>query len=79
METGGMHAGGRTFSEHEKAAHERAEKRDEAIGAASEEQEEEWETDEDDEAQEEEQSHRQHHENRVTGTERGEVPPAGKT
>ena len=74
----GVNAGGRTFSEHDKAAHERAERRDAAIGPAPEEHEEEWETDDDDEAQQDEQSHRQHHENRITGTEKGQTLPTGK-
>jgi len=74
----GVHAGGRTFSEHEKEAHERADRRDAAIGQAGEEHDEEWETDEDDEAGEAEQSHAQHHENRITGTESGQAQPHAK-
>ena len=76
--TGGVHTGGRTFSEHDKEAHERAERRDAAIGQHEVEHDEEWETDEDDEAGDDEQSHRQHHENRITGTEHGQSLPASK-
>lgn len=74
--TGGVHAGGRTFSEHEKEAHERAERRDAAI--AGEEEEGEWETDDEDESQQEQQSQTQHHEGRITGTEQGEKKPTAK-
>ena len=74
----GVHAGGRTFSEHEKAAHEREERRDAAIGASEEQEDDDDDEDEEDETEEEEQSHKQHHENRITGTEKGEKHPASR-
>ena len=76
---GGAHSSGaRSFNEHEKAAHERAEARDAALGTADEEEYEEGSDEEDDIGQDEQQSAKQHHENRVTGTEQGEKRPANK-
>ena len=86
----GVHAGGRPFGEHDKAAHERAERRDSDLThRAKEEQEgegeeegEEYEDAEDDDEEpadhQEQRSHAAHHENRITGTEmeRGGAAPA---
>ena len=71
----GVHVGGDSFARHDKEAHERAERRDAAIGHGAEEEEDD-EEDEDDVTEQEHTSHAQHHENRITGTEHGGLAPA---
>ena len=82
-----VHAGGRSFAEHDKEAHERAERRDGDLAQHAHEEHEDEEgseyedaddVDEEPAAHQEQRSHAQHHENRITGTEqeRGGAAPA---